>query len=206
MAETLPGTAADDFNPTAVILDFDTLKSFIGVARDEYDTCAPGKPPCCFAVLIGRVRNGVARVTGMEFPTNVRAVDPVAVEEFNTAVAPCFGAAYRNTRRGFWCSPKDLLRIHREAEREDLDVLGSIHLHPDWHRIGPPAERGLTISERPTPMDRYMFRNTRYPLNMICYLESTEDDVAATLAAWGPPPEGDSDGPCPELTVRFGSS
>ncbi|MFE3329913.1 hypothetical protein [Streptomyces sp. NPDC059176] len=206
MTDAVPGHSADDVTPTAVMLSFDTLKSFIGVARDEYDTCTPAEPPCCFAVLIGRVQNRCAKVTGMEFASNVRAVDPAAVEEFNTAVAPCFGAAYRNTRRGFWCSPKDLLRIYRQAEREDVDVLGSIHLHPDWHRIGPPAERGLTISERPTPMDRYMFHNTRYPLNMICYLESAADDVAATLAAWGPPPEDEPDGPCPELTVRFSSS
>lgn len=206
MVDVKPGTTINHLAPTAVLLSFDILKSFIGVARDEYDMCVPEEPPCCFAVLIGRVRDGMAKVTDIEFASNVRAVDPVALEEFNTSIAPCFGGAYRNTRRGFWCSPKDLLRIHRDAERADLEVLGSIHLHPDWHRIGPPAERGLIISERPTPMDRYMFQNTRYPLNMICYLESEGEEVAATLAAWGPPPESDPDAQCPELVVKFSSS
>ncbi|MFE9443801.1 hypothetical protein ACFYO2_33575 [Streptomyces sp. NPDC006602] len=186
-----------------VLMDLDSLKSFVGAARDEYEACTPAEPPGCFAVLVGRIDGDVAVVAGMEFAANVRAVDQVALEEFSTSVAPCFGAAYRNPRRGFWCSPQDLLRIHRQAARADLDILGAIHLHPDWHRIGPPEERGLRISERPTPMDEYMFRNTGYPVNVICYLESIAEEVSATLAAWGPPPRDVPDGHCSELTVRF---
>ncbi|MCP9946804.1 hypothetical protein LUX12_21595 [Streptomyces somaliensis] len=147
-------------------------------------------------MLLEPLDDGTANVTSVEFATNVRATDPVALEDFSQSIAPCFGNAYGNTRRGFWCSRCDLLRIHRQAERAGLDVLGSVHLHPGWHRIGPPGERGLRISEEPTPMDRYMFDNSRYPVNMICYLESGAGTVSVSLAAWGPPPEDDPGTPC----------
>lgn len=189
--------------PQAVLLDFGPLESFIEAAREEYEACTPDEPPCCFAVLIGRISHDAAVVERLEFAGNVRAVDQAALEEFATTIAPCFGAAYRNPHRGFWCSPQDLLRIHQQAAKEDLDILGSIHLHPDWHRIGPPQEQGLPISERPTPMDEYMFRNTGYPVNMICYMESIEGEATATLAAWGPPPRDLPDAHCSELAVRF---
>ena len=186
-----------------VLLDLGYLESFAEAAREEYEACTPEEPPCAFAVLIGSIGNDVAVIERIEFAANVRAVDQAALEEFSAVVAPCFGAAYRNPGRGFWCSPQDLLRIHRQAAKEDLDILGSIHLHPDWHRIGPPKEQGLRTSERPTPMDEYMFRNTGYPVNMICYMESVDGEVSATLAAWGPPPGDLPDGHCSELAVKF---
>ncbi|MET7869437.1 hypothetical protein [Streptomyces cyaneofuscatus] len=184
-------------------MGFDALKSFITVAYDEYAACTPEDPPSCFAILLGRIGGDLFDITSIEFATNVRGSDPVAMEEFFQNIEPCFGTAYRNSRRGFWCSPQDLLRIHRQAEHDGVDVLGSIHLHPDWHHIGPAAERGLKISESPTPMDRYMFDNSRYPVNMICYLESITGPASAALAAWGPPPEGDAEAPCPRITLRF---
>ncbi|MCP9944029.1 hypothetical protein LUX12_03270 [Streptomyces somaliensis] len=190
-------------NPHTVLVGLDSLKSFVAVAHEEYEACSPHEPPSCFAVLLGTVEDGTADITSVEFATNVRATDPAALKEFAHSVTPCFGSAYANSRRGFWCAPGDLLRLHRQAEREGTEVLGSLHLHPDWHRIGPPGERGLRISEEPTPMDRYMFDNTRYPVNMICYLESGARAVSAALAAWGPPPEGRSDAPCPRLALRF---
>ncbi|MEU5165941.1 MULTISPECIES: hypothetical protein [Streptomyces] len=189
--------------PHTVLIGFDSLKSFTGAARAEYEDCTPEEPPSCFAVLLGTVEDGVAHVVEIEYATNARASDPIATEEFAGTIASCFGAAYRNPRRGFWCSSKDLLRIQRQGERRRLDILGSIHMHPDWHRMGPPAERGLRISEHPTPMDRYMFDNSRYPVNVICYLESTGGKLSAALAAWGPPPEESADAPCPRLTLRF---
>lgn len=190
-------------DPHAVLIGFDTLKSFITAAQDEYEACTPQEPPSCFAILLGTLEKGIADITGIEFASNVRATDPVALEEFSDSIAPCFGRAYRNRRRGFWCSPQDLLRIYRKADLDGVDILGSIHMHPDWHRMGPPEERGLVISEDPTPMDRYMFDNTRYPVNMICYLESANQVVSATLAAWGPPADLTPDEPCPRLGVRF---
>ncbi|MFD6624420.1 hypothetical protein [Streptomyces diastaticus] len=52
-------------------------------------------------------------------------------------------------------------------------------------------------------MDRYMFNNSRYPVNMICYLESETKTVSAALAAWGPQPEGEPDAQCPRLALKF---
>jgi proteasome lid subunit RPN8/RPN11 len=193
---------------SAVVVDRDLLSPFLTAARQEYRDCTPEAPPGCFAVLVGSLRDDVAEVERVEHAENVRAVDETAQAEFRASVVPCFGKAYANRRRGFWCSSRDLLRIHRRAEQEDLEVLGSIHLHPDWHQIGPAAERGLRISQRPTPMDRYMFAHTGYPVNMICYLEtpdpaaSTPGEITELLAAWAPPrlPE---DPHCPELTVKY---
>ncbi|MBB4716745.1 hypothetical protein [Streptomyces luteogriseus] len=190
-------------HPHTVLIGFDFLKSFTSAARTEYEECTPEEPPSCFALLLGTIEGGVAHIAEVEFATNARASDPTAVAEFSGTIAACFGAAYRNTRRGFWCSSKDLLRIQRQAEHQGLDILGSVHMHPDWHRIGPPSERGLTISEDPTPMDRYMFDNTRYPVNMICYLESIGGKLSSALAAWGPPSEEQADAPCPRLALRF---
>jgi hypothetical protein len=186
-----------------VLVGLDTLKSFMTAAQDEYEACTPQEPPSCFAILLGTVAEGTADITRIEFARNVRATDPVALEEFSSSIAPCFGSSYRNLRRGYWCSPQDLLRIQRQADIDGIDILGSIHMHPDWHRIGDPSERELVISENPTPMDRYVFNNTRYPVNMICYLESSKHGVSAALAAWGPPTEEASDEPCPRLTLRF---
>ncbi|WP_327279558.1 hypothetical protein [Streptomyces sp. NBC_01205] len=188
-------------NPHTVLIGFDALKSFITAAQDEYEACNPQDPPSCFALLLGVISDGVANISSVEFATNVRATDPIALEEFANSIEPCFGSAYRNLRRGFWCSPKDLLRIHRQADHDGVEVLGSIHLHPDWHRIGPPEERGLRISEEPTPMDRYMFDSSQYPVNMICYLESDGGTVSAALGAWAPP--ATTEAPCRRLTLRF---
>lgn len=190
--------------PHTVLIGLDVLKSFITAAQNEYAECTPKEPPGCFAVLLGTIDNNIANVAALEFATNVRATSAVALEEFASSIEPCFGSAYRNPRRGFWCSPQDLLRIHRQADRSGMEILGSIHLHPDWHHIGPLEERGLRISEDPTPMDRYMFDNSRYPVNMICYLESGgTQTVSAALAAWGPPPENATAAPCPRLSLRF---
>ncbi|WP_217211461.1 hypothetical protein [Streptomyces sp. AC550_RSS872] len=189
--------------PHTVLIGFDFLKSFTSAARTEYEECTPEEPPSCFAVLLGTVEDGVAHVAEVEFATNARASDPTAMAEFSGVITTRFGPAYRNPCRGFWCSSKDLLRIQRRAEHQRLDILGSVHMHPDWHRIGPPAERALTISEHPTPMDRYMFDNTRYPVNMICYLESIGGKLSSALAAWGPPSEEQPDASCPRLTLRF---
>ncbi|MFI9208645.1 hypothetical protein ACIGW7_10920 [Streptomyces sp. NPDC053253] len=190
-------------NPSTVSIGFDSLKSFITAAHNEYETCSPQEPPSCFALLLGVVEDDTATVSSIEFASNVRATDPVALEEFSQSIEPCFGSAYGNTRRGFWCAPSDLLRIHRQAESAGIEILGSLHLHPDWHHIGPPEERGLRISEEPTPMDRYMFDSSRYPVNMICYLESGRRTVSAALAAWGPPPAGQPDVPCPRIALKF---
>jgi hypothetical protein len=130
---------------------------------------------------------------------SVRATDPQVRSEFSETIIPRFGPAYANEARGFWCDSKDLLQIIRQAEPDGLEVLGAVHFHSDWHRIGPPQEHGLHLSEYPTPMDQYMIRNTGWPVHMICYLEQRDDAVFGTLGAWEPALDGD--GACRALSV-----
>jgi len=102
--------------------------------------------------------------------------------------------------RGWWIDSRDLLRTSREAEAAGLEILGSIHMHPDWHRIGPPKERQFVLSERPTPMDQHVFANTGWPINVVCYLERRGDAIYHALAAWTPP--HDPTGQCTALPLR----
>lgn len=207
-AKHLTGLLLRDRQPTtapaatAIKIDDGALDEFLAAAQAEYAACTPSDPPRCFAILVGTITGELIHVRGAHFAGTVQEDDPSAFEVWQQAIIPCFGSAYANKRRGFWTDPRDLLRITRASDTEGLDVLGSIHLHPDWHRIGPPAERGLRISEQPTPMDRYLFAHTRWPLNMICHLEQTRSGARRTLAAWGPPPPETPAGPCPELPIR----
>ena len=170
-----------------VIIGGLVLGQFLNAARARYASCTPATPPSCFAVLVGTVSDSGVIVARAEYGRNVRGTDSTAVSEFSTTIAETFGAAYRNRHRGFWCDSADLLRIHNDAEADGLSILGSIHMHPDWHRIGPPGERTLRISERPTPMDEYAFAMTGWQVNMICYLERSGSRVVHTLAAWHHP-------------------
>lgn len=167
-----------------VVLDPVLLEPFLTAAKQEYEACTPAAPPACFAILVGHAEPELLTITRVEFGRNVRDRDPVALAEFETSVVPCFGKPYANTRRGFWCDPADVLRISRAADADGLEILGSIHLHPDWHRIGPPAERAARISQHPTPMDRYMLSQAGWPLNLICYLEQRAGRLLHTIGAW----------------------
>ncbi|GAU70891.1 hypothetical protein SSP35_23_00810 [Streptomyces sp. NBRC 110611] len=179
-----------------------TLEPFLATAFDAYEGCSPAEPPSAFALLIGTLRNGQALIHTTEFARNVRSADTVATDEFRTTIVPRFGAAYANMHRGFWCDSRDLLRIHKRAAGLGMDVLGSIHLHPDWHRIGPPHERGLRVSEAPTPMDTYMFGSTGWPVNMICYVECEDGVLSYTLGAWSPP-LAPQETVCAPLRIQF---
>jgi hypothetical protein len=137
-------------------------------------------------LLTGRVSADAIRVDSVRFAGNVRETDETVLEEFSEVIVPDFGEAYRNGRRGFWCDSADLLAVTRQAEAEGRELLGSIHLHPDWHRIGPVRERPMRISHQPTRMDDYVFRNTGWPLNLICYLERHGNEVFHTIGGWGP--------------------
>src|SRR5262249_53695812 len=128
-------------------------------------------PPRCWGVLVGRCRGEVILVTRVCPARNVRDSDASPIHEFNVTFAPRFGPEYGQAQRGFWCHPLDVLKISRQAAVAGEEVLGSIHLHPDWHRIGPVAELGLIVSERPTPVDEHLFRCTGWPLHLILYVE-----------------------------------
>ncbi|MEV7040691.1 hypothetical protein [Amycolatopsis sp. NPDC051061] len=171
---------------SAVLFSDDVLRKFLDAAVAEYAHITPDEPRPCFGALLGTVVGETVLVSDVAFGRNVRTTDPAAREEFATAIVPRFGAAYENPVRAWWFAPADLLGIARGAEERGLDVLGSIHLHPDWHRLGPESERECRLSDRPTPMDEYVFRSTGWPLNVVCYLEKQHGGFYYSLAAWDP--------------------
>jgi proteasome lid subunit RPN8/RPN11 len=154
-----------------VFVESAPCSTFLGAAVRVYEAIRPGFPYSCFGVLVGSMRGESARIERVEFGRNVRATDSAALGEFSESIVPCFGTAYKNPHRGYWCDSTDLLRIMRDAEVDELDILGSIHLHPDWHNIDSPGGKGPPLSEHPTRMDKYAFANTGWPVNLICYLE-----------------------------------
>lgn len=192
-------------SPAAVLLAPKLLEGFLSESIKEYEDCTPELPPRCWAVLVGRHLGDAMRVERICFAGNIRETDEGVLDQFATLIVPCFGAAYANGRRGYWCDARELHRISREADAAGMEVLGSIHLHPDWHQIGPPHERGLDISEAPTAMDQFIFRNTGWPLNMILYLEQREGRLYHSLGAWSPPPSGDAERGCGAIAVRHGA-
>ena len=175
-------------HPTpAVVICPEVVERFLATALPVYETLTPEHPLPCFAVLLGDSAPAVSHVRQLAFGANARTTSGAAVEEFATTIVPRFGSAYENTDRGYWLDPADLLRIHHEADREGLEILGSIHMHPDWHRISQvPAERAHTLSSRPTPMDEHVFAATGWPVNVICYLEQIGGLTTYNVEAWGP--------------------
>ncbi|QKW09749.1 hypothetical protein HUT18_28415 [Streptomyces sp. NA04227] len=171
------------------------LDGFLTVAAAEYLTITEANPTPCFAVLTGRATGDTYRIEDLAFGRNVRATHPSARQEFATTIVPRFGAAYENPARAWWLDPSDLLRIDREADAKGLDVLGSIHMHPDWHRLGPAEARTHPLDERPTAMDRYVFRGSGWPVNLVCYLERRQGSYCYALSAW--------DADCRRLPLRL---
>ncbi|MFI1367273.1 hypothetical protein [Streptomyces griseochromogenes] len=185
-------------------MDDEALADFLGTAMSEYRLITPEAPLPCFALLMGSAEATTYQVRRIAFGRNARTSDPAARQEFRETIVPKFGPAYENEHRGWWMDSHDLLRASREADALGMDLLGSIHMHPDWHRLGPPSERGHTLSERPTPMDRHLFGRTRWPLNIICYLERRGSAFYHALAAWAPPPRHAAEGAeCPEFALRI---
>ncbi|WP_249416665.1 hypothetical protein [Streptomyces sp. TS71-3] len=184
-------------------MDDRALREFLVVAMREYRLITEDAPLPCFALAIGTAQTDTVHIQRVAFARNARTYDPAACREFAESIVPTFGPAYENENRGWWIDSGDLLRLWREAEGEGLDIVGSIHMHPDWHRLGPPCERTMVLNERPTPMDRHVYRNTAWPINVICYLERRAGDFYHTLAAWAPPPLDEPDADCTELPLRI---
>ncbi|WP_460067065.1 MPN domain-containing protein [Streptomyces sp. YKOK-I1] len=176
-----------------ILMDDEALDDFLTAAVGEYQLITPTTPLPCFALLLGTTGPTTLHVERVAFGRNARTTDPAARREFSETIVPRFGPAYENEHRAWWVDSRDLLKASREAEALGLELLGSIHMHPDWHRIGPPQERGLVLSERPTPMDRHVFAQTAWPINVICYLERRNDAFYHALAAWSPALSGADD-------------
>jgi hypothetical protein len=181
-----------------VLVSDRTLQEFLCAAARQYDAITPDQPKPCFALLVGHTVEGTHIVERVEFGRNARSTNPAAREEFASVIVPTFGAAYENPVRAWWFDPVDLLRAARAAEAHGQEILGSIHMHPDWHRLGPEAARAHPLCEAPTPMDEYAFRAGGWPVNMVCYLERTHGRLYHALAAWQPV----DDSGCVQLLVR----
>ncbi|HEV7650962.1 MAG TPA: hypothetical protein VGP26_22685 [Actinophytocola sp.] len=164
----------------------DALKEYVTSLETAGDSAQ--HKPRSWGLLFGRTEDEVVRVESLRFAANVRETDDCVLEEFRDVIVPCFGDAYRDKGRGFWCDSAEQLRLTREAEAQGLEPVGSLHMHPDWHHIGPDGERRQRVDDKPTAMDEYVFRNTGWPVNMICYLESGSGEITYTLAAWTAPP------------------
>lgn len=195
-----------------VLVDTETFDPFLEHALGQYRRGresvtaldGPLHRPNSFGLLGGVLEDDAMVVKRFAFASNVRAVDPVPLEEFKDNIVPRFGNQYRDGDRGFWCGSRDLLKVTRDFESSGLELLGSIHMHPDWHRIGPMHERGTQkLSEHPSRMDQYMFSNGGWPLNIICYLESRADYIAHTYGAWRPIGRPDSSARVTGMSMRF---
>jgi cytochrome P450 len=194
-----PGTSPESLQ---VFLERTACSAFLDAALGVYEAIRPGCPYPCFGVLVGRMHGDNARIERVEFGRNVRATDNTALGEFAERIVPCFGTAYENPHRGYWCDSTDLLRILRGAEADGLDILGSIHLHPDWHNIDSPGG-SPQLSEHPTRMDTYVFNNTGWPVNLICYLERRNRSMYHSWGAWTPNAADPSNPRCHALPVRL---
>jgi hypothetical protein len=179
-----------------VVADAEVFAPFVEDAIAQYrlglDSVVAGGSrlhrPNSFGLLGGTVEGDAMVLRRIAFADNVRAVDSVPQEEFKQNIVPQFGKQYDDGERGFWCDSRQLLKVVREFEDDGLEMLGSVHMHPDWHRVGPKHERGTeNLSENPSRMDEYLFRNAGWPLNIICYLESRGKGVTHTYGAWRPP-------------------
>ncbi|MFE0732822.1 hypothetical protein ACFW2X_32200 [Streptomyces antibioticus] len=202
LAQTRCGT------PTStVLIDDQALEEFLGVAVGTYQLITAETPLPCFALLLGQREAKAFHVRRVVFGRNARTSDPAARQEFSETIVPRFGPDYENEHRGWWMDSADLLKAARQAEEGGLDLLGSIHMHPDWHRIGPPSARDHVLSERPTPMDRHLFGQAGWPLNLICYLERRDGAFYHALAAWTPSPQDAPEATeCSALDVRVRTS
>lgn len=198
--------------PAQVIIQDGVLTPVLDDARMQYQRAwacfrqGDRYLPRCWALIVGHAQGAVIRVRGVRWARNVRESDASVLDEFSEVIVPCFGSGYADGRRGYWCDPADVLRISREAEAAGMDILGSVHMHADMHRFWPEHAAGQRLSECPTPMDEYLFRNGAWPLNLICYLEGSDTDIDVRLGAWAPPPFGDPDSPAVRMDVHMEST
>jgi hypothetical protein len=183
--------------PEAARFELEPARQFISNAVYEYQKCldsrdADGVPthlPRASALLFGRADGNEITICDIEFVPNVRDSDESVMAEFEGMIAPQFGEVYRNPGRGFWCDESGVLQAIKRQAANGLELMGSVHSHPNWHEIGPPHERYQQLSENPTRMDEYLFSQSCWPVNVIWYVRATADGMTHRVAGWRPGPE-----------------
>ncbi|GII87795.1 hypothetical protein Ssi03_57850 [Sphaerisporangium siamense] len=179
---------------------------FIGDALREYQECldsrdADGVPshlPRASALLFGQADGDEIAISDIEFVPNVRDSDESVMAEFEATIVPRFGEVYRNPKRGFWSDEKGVLQAIMKQSANGLELMGSIHSHPNWHEIGPRHERYQRLSEKPTKIDDYLFRQSCWPVNVIWYVHESGGGIAHRVAGWRPGPDQ-----CDRLDIRI---
>ncbi|MFF1447333.1 hypothetical protein ACFVYF_04055 [Streptomyces sp. NPDC058274] len=194
--------------PRVARFESEPLRRFVDNAVQECLKClnsrdadaVPTYLPRASGLLFGRLGGSEIAISDLEFVQNVRDQDESVMAEFETAIAPRFGEVYRNPGRGFWSDDKGVLQAIQRQSAKGLDLLGSVHSHPNWHEIGPPHERFQELSENPTRMDEYLFRQSSWPVNLIWYIRAIGGLLEHRVAGWRPGPER-----CEMLDIRIPS-
>lgn len=211
MATAMDDTALFGDLPQLARFEPEPARRFLGNAVQEYLKCldsrdADGVPshlPRASGLLFGQADDTGITIRAIEFVPNVRDSDESVIAEFETTIAPRFGDVYRNPGRGFWSDEKGVLRAIQQQAANGLELMGSIHSHPNWHEIGPPHERFQQLSEFPTRMDEYLFSQSQWPVNVIWYVHTDDSGgLAHRVAGWRPGPEPEH---CRKLDIRIPS-
>ncbi|MEV7414018.1 hypothetical protein [Streptomyces sp. NPDC089919] len=195
--------------PGTIRFETEAARRFLSDAVQEYQKCldsrdeegVPHHLPRASGLLFGQSDGSEITISEIEFVPNVRDSDESVISEFEHAIAPRFGDVYRNPKRGFWSDDKGVLRAIMRQSEKGLDLMGSIHSHPNWHEIGPPRERFQKLSAHPTQMDDYLFRQSSWPVNVIWYVHQSEGEIAHQVAGWRPGPEE-----CERLSISIPST
>jgi hypothetical protein len=201
---------ADSFalgdTPQSVRFELEPARRFARYAVLEHQKCldsrnddgVPSHLPRAMGLLFGRLDGTEVTIGDIEFVPNIRDTDERIIGEFESTIAPQFGDVFKNPGRGFWCDGKGVLQAIKRQAVNRLDLLGSIHSHPNWHEIGPPQERFQELSEKPTAMDEYLFRESGWPVNVIWYVRAMGGGMTHRVAGWKPGPVH-----CGRLRVRL---
>lgn len=192
--------------PETARFELEPARRFASNAVQEYQKCldsrnADGVPshlPRALGLLFGQSDGTEITISNIEFVPNIRDSDESVMAEFEGTIAPQFGDVYRNPGRGFWCDEKGVLQAIKRQAANGLELMGSIHSHPNWHEIGPPHERHQKLSEHPTLMDEYLFRRSCWPVNVIWYIRASGGDMAHRVSGWRTGPEQ-----CDRLQIRL---
>ncbi|URM91490.1 hypothetical protein LUW75_17610 [Streptomyces sp. MRC013] len=182
--------------PATARLEAEPTRHFVSNAVQEYQKCldsrdgngVPAHLPRASGLLFGQSDGVEISISDIEFVTNVRGSDESVMAEFEKTIIPRFGDVYRNPGRGFWCDEKGVLQAIKKQYARGLELMGSIHSHPNWHEIGPPHERYQKLSENPTRMDEYLFRQSCWPVNIIWYIRGGDSSggMVHRVAGWRP--------------------